>query len=112
VSVYTAARRRSFHALPTTMSQLRAHGYWDVRKGFLAGCYAKPPDAKGRRRFRGVVAATRRLREGVVAMCVGTGDEYLDVTAVVGKAFTSKVRLVTGWLEPDGREAVECVCVA
>lgn len=111
VSVYTAARRRSFHTLPTTMAQLRAHGYWDVRKGFLAGCYATPPDAKGRRRFRGVVAASRRLREGVVALCVGTGDEYLDVTAVVGKAFTSKVRLVTGWLEPDGREAVECVCV-
>lgn len=108
VSVYTAARRKSFHALPTMMTQLRVHGYWDVRKGFISGCEVSNNDDGSIRSFRGVVAASRYLREGVVALCIGTGDTYIDCTAVVGNRFTSKVRIVSGTLKNG--QVQDCKC--
>ena len=99
VSIYASARKKDF-GNKSTMAQLRAHWYWDVRKGFVAGCYTRLTRT-GTTLFRGVIANHRRLSDRKVALCVGCGDTYLDMT-VHTSSFHLRARLATGEVNSEG----------
>lgn len=105
-SVYTDARQRKYWEL-SQMEQLYQHWHWDVRKGFIDGCYViteeeQEDGQKQKRRFRGVIAASRILTKNKVAICVGVGDEYIDVICSLG-TFSGAKRFAKGWVNSDGQ---------
>ena len=46
----------------------------------MPGCYTKRSPEGDLVEFRGVIACKRQLSEDAVAITIGTGDEYVDVT--------------------------------
>ena len=102
-SIYSDARRRRFLDMDP-WSQLRAHWYWDVSKGFLDGCYYRKERVNGRMsvRLRGVVASHRKLSDTSLAITVGTGERYVDVIANF-RGFHMGVRVAEGYIGPDGQ---------
>ena len=102
-SIYSDARRRRFLDMDP-WSQLRAHWYWDVSKGFLEGCYYRKERVNGRMsvRLRGVVASHRKLSDTSLAVTVGTGERYVDVIANF-RGFHMGVRVAEGYIGPDGQ---------
>ena len=105
-SVYTDARQRKYWEL-SRMEQLYQYWHWDVRKGFIDGCYVTTEEEqedgqKQKRRFRGVIAASRILTKNKVAICVGVGDEYIDVICSLG-TFSGAKRFAKGWVNSDGQ---------
>lgn len=82
-SVFAQARRRRLNG-EKMMVRLRKSWTWDPADGFVPGCYVHR-DEQGRPcRFRGVIASTRRLSDDALALTVGTGTEYLDLTVPCG----------------------------
>ena len=76
-SVFAEARSKRIASLPAR-DQLRKAWRWDMREGFIPGCYARRGE-DGLLRFRGVIASTRMLSDESLALTIGTGEEYIDV---------------------------------
>ena len=95
-SVFAASRGRKLSALPQR-AQLRACWRWNMREGFIPGCYARPMEDGGMR-FRGVIASTRMLSEDSIALTVGTGDTYVDM--ICGSdGFSASSRIAEGTVD-------------
>ena len=78
-SIFAQTRREKARREPM-MVRLQKTWAWDPAQGFVPGCYTKRSPEGDVVEFRGVIACKRQLSEDAVAITIGTGDEYVDVT--------------------------------
>lgn len=79
------SRSASIHSERTTsgfesldcIGQLCKHGYWDMTRGFIEGCYYN--EARGK--VRGLIANYRQLSKKKAAVLIGYGTGYVNTVA-------------------------------
>ena len=106
MSVFGRPRASRVQGETTLVGQLRENWFWDVRRGFIPGCYLKTSDV-GLVTFRGVIASSRRLSKGRVALCVGVAGAYTEVV-VSDRGFSAASRMATGSFTLEGDDPPRC----
>ena len=99
-SIFTQARREKARS-ESMMGRLQKTWSWDPTQGFVPGCYARRSADGELTAFRGVIACKRLLGEDSVAITVGTGEEYVDLT-VHPRGLNGGSRLAQGTCSEDG----------
>ena len=103
-SVYSFERNRKFFNY-SIFDQLKIYNYWDVREGFIHGCYIKKDD-NDIIKFKGIIASHRRLSKTKLALCFGTQDKYMEIVCTC-YGFKSKSRIAEGIIFKNGESKIK-----